>query len=528
MVHSHLHLHQAIILLVSLPVIIGCERLSHHQETAQVIQAEATPNIAEINPIEGERKLLVLLVNFDNFQETARSIAEAEAVFATMNDFVQEVSYGRVQLRSEVHGWFTLPISVPEYTLPDAPDRQKCRTGEGPSTTDVARESQVAATSAGIDLTAFDHIVYVYPNTSCLHSGYAHGHEVWLKAGFLRLDVAGHELMHNFGALHSGSISCGNKVLATDITDCPQFSVYGDYFDMMGTSKVAHLNAQKKRRLGWLEESRGELQTVTKDGVYEIGVLETPHGALPKALRIFRSADPVTGDLNFYYLEYRQPIGFDSFLQDYRDITDGVLVHVGNDTTPAAGALGAGPMASSILLDMTPNSVEVGYPDHLDAALRVGQQYTDPDPAVGGLTFHVLSANSSRVTVELTNVTKAPTSSGGGGEDVEAPRIEGLSVRSTTGVTLDPLGLTKGDTVALVAEVVDNQEVASVFFEVFDGSNVIHTCTVARAPFSCWWKVPKGKVRTLIIKVVATDGAGNLSDVATLNVRNAGSKRLRR
>jgi hypothetical protein len=55
------------------------------------------------------------------------------------------------------------------------------------------------------------------------------------------------------------------------------------------------------------------ITTVQADGVYWLDLYESA-GSNPKALKILKSTDPTTGNGTWHYVEYRQAIGFDSFL----------------------------------------------------------------------------------------------------------------------------------------------------------------------------------------------------------------------
>jgi hypothetical protein len=162
---------------------------------------------------------------------------------------------------------------------------------------------------------------------------------------------------------------------------------YGDTADIMGNPSSGHFNAFQKERLGWLNYTNSPpITTVQTDGVYFIAPYETDDNQ-SKALKILQSSSAGT----YYYVEYRQPIGFDApLLFSGSNLTNGVLVHLG---TPSNAN-------SNDLLDLTPASAS-----WYDPALAVGQSYSD---ATAGVTMTVLSADSTGATVSV-------TFSGGGG-----------------------------------------------------------------------------------------------------------------
>jgi hypothetical protein len=100
----------------------------------------------------------------------------------------------------------------------------------------------------------------------------------------------------------------------------------------MGSSLWAHFNAFQKERLGWLNAGASPpITTVLTDGTYPLEPYEIT-GSGPKALKILKSIDPSTGKRTWYYVETRQPIGFDDFLDaNANNIVEGVLIHTGTE-----------------------------------------------------------------------------------------------------------------------------------------------------------------------------------------------------
>src|SRR5208282_6150579 len=141
---------------------------------------------------------------------------------------------------------------------------------------------------------------------------------------------------------------------------------YGDRFDVMGNNSVAgqqmHFNAAQKSILGWIQAS----SVVTHTGgtaTYTLGPIESG-GQSTYAVKI-----PVAADSNrTYWIEYRQPIGFDSALSAYPN--NGAIIHVSSPFDYPCTNCGGD---DTEILDLTPSNGENFY----DAALLVGQNYTD-------------------------------------------------------------------------------------------------------------------------------------------------------
>jgi hypothetical protein len=101
------------------------------------------------------------------------------------------------------------------------------------------------------------------------------------------------------------------------------------------------------------------------------------------ALKILKSTDPTTGNGTWHYVEYRQAIGFDSFLSTNKNVLSGVVIHTGSESTGN----------SSYLLDMAPTTTYWPGP-----ALDVGQSFHDPDSQV---TITPMSVGSTGATVAV-------------------------------------------------------------------------------------------------------------------------------
>jgi hypothetical protein len=156
----------------------------------------------------------------------------------------------------------------------------------------------------------------------------------------------------------------------------------------MGNVSAGHFNAFQKERLGWLDYGISPpITTVQESGLYVIEPLET-EGNGPKGLAILKSTDPTTGQQTWYYVEYRQAVGFDSFLATNSNVLNGIVVHTGS---PSNGN-------SSYLLDMTPASASQNWSDWSDPALVEGRSFHDPD---SGVTIATVSVSSTGVLVSV-------------------------------------------------------------------------------------------------------------------------------
>ncbi|MBE3808375.1 cadherin-like domain-containing protein [Vibrio parahaemolyticus] len=337
------------------------------QDSSGTVTASTTTSSAALSNTFGEQRTLVLLVNFQDNPQQPWTIDEVQdMVFGKVNDFYKENSFGQTWLSGDVHGYYTLPIN---------------------SSCDYKGfESYItaAAEADGIDTSSYSRKVYIYPKVeNCGWSGMGtvggNPSRAWINGAF-RLNTIGHELGHNFGLHHAQALECGTNTVGGT---CYNYS-YGDTLDIMGTSN-GHFNAFNKEQLGWIKPSEQEVITVTNSGTYSLEPYETAPEGAAKGLRIKRGTDAASGQPLWYYIEYRQPIGFDSFLEGQTTITDGVVFH----------AVTGDDLSSVQLLDMTPNSVNS---DLIDAALIAGNTYEDTE---AGITITTEWADSTGASVHV-------------------------------------------------------------------------------------------------------------------------------
>jgi len=313
----------------------------------------------------GAQSVLVVLVNFADDAVQPYTIADAQSMFfGEVNGYVLENSYGQTSITGNVYGWYTIPDSVTSCDI-----------------TQIAADAQSAAAAAGVNLSNYTRYVYVFPwNAACGFAGASNvggnPSQSWINGDTLDVHVIDHELGHAFGLWHSHLLDCGPS--ATIGSNCT-VNEYGDIIDTMGAYQPAspHYNGFQKERLGWLNYGASpSITTVQSGGTYVINAYEIA-GSGPNALKILKSTDPATGTKTWYYIEARQPIGFDAFLTNGtcepcwdQTVTNGVLIHSGTDNDGS----------TSDLLDMTPATQTYAW--WFDPSLAAGQAFRDPAAGV--------------------------------------------------------------------------------------------------------------------------------------------------
>jgi hypothetical protein len=329
----------------------------------QVVSAALAPTAS------GAVSTLVILVNFqDNptYQPWAPSTVQ-NVVFSQTSNWDLENSFQHTWLTGNVAGWLTIPVNS-----------TNC------ATSTIKSDALAAAQAAGYNLSNYAHFIYLMSsNTGCsAWWGLASigGSDVWVNGQYnIAVHVFAHEMGHNFGLYHAHTLSCGTQVTCSAGT----LNEYGDGIDVMGmpTYNAPHYDTFHKEQLGWLNSgSQPPITTVTSSGTYQISPYEA-EDTNPKALKILQSG----GSNSYYYVEFRQALGSDSFLSSYSDIMGGTVVHLASPSNAN----------SSDLLDMTPTSPTTFN----DPALVVGRSYTD---STAGVTITPISAGSTGATVQVT------------------------------------------------------------------------------------------------------------------------------
>lgn len=197
----------------------------------------------------------------------------------------------------------------------------------------------------------------------------------WILSDQIFAGRVAHEFGHGFGLRHANFLDCKSGAIGSSACVSQE---YGDFYSTMGASYAdGHFNALHKDYLGWFSDFN--IKTVTENGTYVLEPLETQTAGL-KALKIQRSAN------DNLFLEYRQPIGFDSRFLSYKPsstVYSGGLLHAQNTQVTGSG---------SLLVDPTPPS------SSSTVALLANEFFTDP---MTGTNLQVVSRNSGELVVDV-------------------------------------------------------------------------------------------------------------------------------
>jgi len=357
----------------------------------------------------GQRNLLLVEVYHPDYNEALTSELIENVVLNQANQYFQEASYNQLSLVGDI----TSAIMV-NY------DKSVC------NTTDLATKADDVLRNQGYLPEQYDHVMYFIPyygQCGWAGKGNIAGPKTWIKQFSLGTII--HELGHNLGLYHANAKECGAQT--TNTSNCSMIE-YGDLYSVMGgASETFHFNTFHKEQLGWLNN---KVVTLTDSGSVTLGPTEVSNST-PNALKVLKNTDS-NGNNNWYYIDYRQAIGFDSRLGlGWADQLHGIRINEGTDNSPN----------SSYLLDATPDSLGT-WSDFDDASILPGESYIDE---TYGIEIAVISSNTDSVSIDVSY-----TGHGGGSSScvTQSPAITALSSNATNAVA--------GDTISFNYQVSNN------------------------------------------------------------------------
>jgi chitodextrinase len=304
-----------------------------------------------------------------------------------VESFYSQVSYGQASIVPSFYGPYQLPIT----------QASACA---NPSYASSVLMQQASST---VTYSNFKSFVYVldctnFADQASVGAGGLSTPQGIVAAGTAWINLTSdadpqtytHELGHNMGLYHANALACPPPK-QFDTTGCTNLN-YGDEYDTMGGppgGNQAGFDAWHRYVLGWLNSTT--MPTVSQAGTftYTLAPIESVSPTAPVALYI-----PRGNSGNGFSIEYRQPIGVDSWMQ-------------GSNVTAGASIKWVGSMmsnADSEALDATPGSqVSNSYWNtsdfNQDGAFLPGSSFTDGSY---GITVKVLGASSSGLTVQVT------------------------------------------------------------------------------------------------------------------------------
>lgn len=441
--------------------------------------------LVDADPYE-PRKLAAVILHWGSPPYTKEEVESRlfDAEDSTRN-YYAEISYGKETMTGDVFG----PYQVQNY---------------GCDTDWLAYAAKDQMQLAGVDPSQYDQFLYIFPQVGCGWSGLAMlgypndpAQDSWYNGSF-NCVVRNQELAHNYGLMHTRFYYCYDGGTQVPFSSSCNYEEYGSPYDPMGYG-CGHMAMPDKEYMGWVEACN--VVTATADGTFNILPSEVPCNGT-QALRV------PTFDGRYYYIEYRQRIGFDA---DQDDGFGGVLVHV---SRPSQSEWDGGPYA--YLIDLG-----------VGGFLAEGESYADPGGKVT-MTVDALHDTHAVVSVVMPGAPAAdPTCTGGGRPasqagvwgslectggpfvpDASPPTVRFLQPHD--GATFDP-----GDEARIVVDATDDVLVNSVSLWVDDQL----AGTATEEPWE--WTLPVVGEGTFSLRAVASDGIQEGEASITIHVGDA-------
>lgn len=258
-----------------------------------------------------ERKAVTLLVNMKN---GVNSVGTVSTVSGDMYDNTSTVagqydasSYGQLSFKRDTDGDGKADVFGP-FTI-DADATASC------DYYDWAYKAEAAAKTAGIDLTKYQHKVFVLPDytklTQCGWAGVGNlacGDSCRAWVAYNWRGIYSHELGHNLAMHHAGVDSDNNGALESE---------YGDGSSIMGSAAYANqFNAPNKVQMGWMAAFPGSVLSVNGVGnnSFSLSALELDRRTQNPGIQLLTHSRAAGGN---YYISFRQAVGNYGAQSDY-------------------------------------------------------------------------------------------------------------------------------------------------------------------------------------------------------------------
>lgn len=295
---------------------------------------------------EGKKTLLIIRVDFPDYQGQRVSDSTLQSLISDMNSVYGDMSSGKASFALGGQG----SAFTPTLRLPNSSSYYN-QFGR------ILEAARAVAAAAGYDYTNYTYEVVVTGPQPVISGSagvaFVGSRGAWLHNSQWNLKTCAHEVGHNFGLPHSGAWDPDNG----SVIGPGQVWEYGNVFDMMGVGGAPHSNrhfsVSAKEYLDWLPTPDIVKITTNGSSTTRIRAMDKVQAdGNKRALVVDRAASS-----DDYWIEYRQLYGTNYGMRD------GVLVNWASIN---------GGYQQPLLLDMRPDTSE-----KTDAVLPIGMTFSD-------------------------------------------------------------------------------------------------------------------------------------------------------
>ncbi len=297
---------------------------------------------------EGEKTLLIIRVDFPDYQGGSASDSTLQSLISDMNSVYKDMSYNKASFALNGQGSaltpvLRLPNNVSYYTTN--------------SFSRILTAARSAATDAGYDYLDYTYEVVVTGAQPVMAGtagvAFVGSRGAWLHNKQWNLKTCAHELGHNFGLPHSGAWDTDDG----SVIGSGEVWAYGNVFDIMGVGpsphSSRHFGASLKEFLDWMPVTDVVKITTNGSNTTRIRAMDKVQADGNKRALIVERP----GSSDDYWIEHRQLYGTNYGMRD------GVLVNWASIN---------GGYQQPLLLDMRPDTSE-----KTDAVLPIGMTFSD-------------------------------------------------------------------------------------------------------------------------------------------------------
>lgn len=297
----------------------------------------------------GVRRFIYMRAVFPDRLDERRTEVEAYAACRQLDEYFQEISYGKLSFQGTV---------TPTIVLPRTEQWYKDDYDSGGGAGKIMTDAKEAAREMGYSPENYHHYVLIYSGGPGAFGGLGsvNGSNTWL-----RTDSVGtfrHEIGHNIGVWHSNFWNtAGESTIGPG-----RNQEYGHHNDVMGSSgSGGHFNASMKQILEWITPET--YHVVRENGVYRIHQFDQVNQDPDLRYAIEVSKDPERE----YWIEFRQKLNTIPWYQH------GASMNWSRWGRNDGNSTLAGSNRGTQLLDMTPGSAD----DRNDSPLVIGRTFSD-------------------------------------------------------------------------------------------------------------------------------------------------------